>query len=181
MCNTSTDTGSISREEAAYLAGIIDGEGCFRVNVGKPMNGAGNRTWRVACRLTVVNTAPEIIRRLSEIYAKLGIRFNYLYEKREKDHWKDRLSIVVTNDKALVKVLHVVMPYLTAKREEALTLCNFILWRLTIPKGEGRGAFTDEKVRLGQAAHARLAELKSRSPNLQRLPRPANQVLSWDG
>jgi hypothetical protein len=171
--------GTISKEEAAYLAGIIDGEGTLHVDVGLYKNSAGNRTPRVACRIGVVNTSPQMIRRVSEIYHTLGVRFFYTYERGEANGWKDRLRIFVCHDRAVQHVLRVVLPFLSAKREEALAVVDFIDWRVGLPKGPGYQSYRSEKIERGKALKATLSALRSRRFNFQRLPRPSSEILPW--
>lgn len=171
--------GTISKEEAAYLAGIIDGEGTLSVDVGLYKNSAGNRTPRVACRVGVVNTSPTMIRRISEIYHRLGVKFFFTYERGDVSGWKDRLRIFVVHDRAVHAVLTAVLPYLTAKRDEARAMLEFIDWRVGLPRGPGYQSHREEKMRRGRALHATLSALKSRRFNFQRLPRQASQILPW--
>lgn len=100
----------------AYLAGLVDGEGC--IYVGKHFNHPQKKT-RYRLRLQVTNTnkiIPEIFQQ------EFG---GWIYQHNPKDKtWKVRYDWVISDKKA-ENVLKILLPYLLIKKQQvklALTL-----------------------------------------------------------
>jgi len=116
---------SISRKDTdiAYLAGIIDGEGCiyagFR-NVAESNN--------LTVRVTVYNTHPFIIRRVTEILLALQVPF-YVSNPGGPKVSKPGVTVVVGGKGRVAKLLEIVIPYLTAKRRRAELVLELIKYR----------------------------------------------------
>lgn len=164
--------GSISRDELdiAWLAGIIDGEGSmgFSINSG--------RRPPAQIRLTVVNTHPMLIARVSQIFARLDVKFYFVYESGAKERRKDgkptrdRLRILLTGTGSVRKVLERVLPYLTAKHDQAELLLRYTQWRMA--RRRSVGPRTDhEVIEMRDRVMQQLRDLRSNYFSLQRLPR----------
>lgn len=157
---------SISREEVtdrAWLAGIIDGEGCLQL--------VKNES-RYYAKVVVENTDPRMIQRISQIWSRHGIKFAFQFNRRNGK--RDTLVILTTGMGSTAKALELVLPYLSAKRDQADCLLSFIVWR------EDQGYHTRSIpgfTEIAEAAQAELAQLKRCNFNLQRLQRTASQPL----
>lgn len=179
---------TISRDEVAdiaWLSGIIDGEGMMMFKA------CASRGFPQVY-LAVKNTSPHMIQRISEIYVRLSVNFHFLYEKSAKNGkhdvpWKERLTIAVGGSRGVRKILEAIFPYLTAKRDEAQCLLEYLRWRIDeVPVHFPRntkskdGLISDlcEEVRKRQL-HTKfeLQKLKRRAFSFQRLPRRSSTVL----
>lgn len=102
---------TISERDAAYIAGIVDGEGWIGVQeLGKEGGKAPRGKYRVC--LDVANTNKDII---VFLHSRLGGTFSHCKGKgRAKDHWKWRVSC--WNALAALDAIH---EYLVAKREQS--------------------------------------------------------------
>jgi hypothetical protein len=123
---------SISREDYAWLAGIVDGEGNLDWQVVKA-NTNGKPYWRPKFR--VINTDVAMIAKISRILEGLGCVFFYNINRRRKAHYKDQLAIVVHSQGSAKKVLTEILPYLTTKRGQAEVMLKAINFVQKFPKG----------------------------------------------
>jgi hypothetical protein len=135
--------GEPTSTDLAYLAGIIDGEGCIDVYC--------NRKDKVQRgRLTIVNTNPRLHEWLNDRFPG-----GYTHHRaRAKANWK-RSYATQWRDRTLVKILQAVSPYLVLKREQA-DLCVKLTQLRDMPRDQrylyrprryGRGIGVDRFVR----------------------------------
>jgi len=160
---------TISKEEAAWLAGILDGEGCLQIGI-RP---EPRETLRLL--VEIVNTCPYMIRRVSEIYKKMGLVFCIGF-----GHWRndsEYLKIAVSGHGSLEKLLEAVIPHLTTKREQAELIWNFIQWRKTQPYGHPNKMYRVQLALEYRKLREQLVAHHKRRFSLQRLPRRASEVL----
>jgi intein/homing endonuclease len=96
----------IPREKTklAYLAGLIDGEGCLRIN----------KENRIG--LTITNTQLGMIEWVKENF---GGRIYFEEKSRIDSKWMDCYKIEIRKTKDVVKILEAIKPYLTIKQEKA--------------------------------------------------------------
>jgi hypothetical protein len=168
--------GSIRRHEldAAWLAGIIDGEGCIHTTYA---NGKKSKS-HYRCRVEVRNTNPFMVQRITQILANREIQF-FIHFLKKKESYKEGLVVVVTGYKAIQRLLQMVLPHLTAKYDEARLMAEFIDWRLNehpmvgCNGGERMEVLREHYLEL----HHGLRALKRRSFGLQRLPRGGSCAL----
>lgn len=98
----------------AYLAGLIDGEGCISIIASNPKSNLKKR-WkspRYCLRLSIGNTNT----RMTDWLKSMGFR---IYGPRQRLGKRDFYVARLTDRKA-ADILKGVLPYLTAKYEEAL-------------------------------------------------------------
>lgn len=168
--------GSIRRHEtdAAWLAGIMDGEGCISTTYA---NGTKSKN-HYRCRVEVRNTNPFMIQRITQIMADKGIQF-FLHYLKKRESYKEGLVFVVTGYKSIQRVLQMILPHLTAKYDEAKLMSEFISWRLN--EHPMQACNNGEKMEVLRehylALHQGLRMLKRRSFGLQRLPRGGSCAL----
>jgi hypothetical protein len=113
-----------------------------------------------------------MIQRISQIWSRHGIKFAFQFNRRNGK--RDTLVILTTGMGSTAKALELVLPYLSAKRDQADCLLSFIVWR------EDQGYHTRSIpgfTEIAEAAQAELAQLKRCNFNLQRLQRTASQPL----
>lgn len=107
---------NLSVAEAAYIAGIIDGEGWIGIHQLGKNGGKTRRSGQFRMCIDVASTNESIIRFL---HSKLKGSVTFSQAKgRNKEHWKWRCSSYIA-----LFVLDAVLPYLIIKRRQAV-LCR---------------------------------------------------------
>lgn len=96
----------LTETEIAYLAGIIDGEGCITVLV--------NSTGSFTLRVEVGSTSKELVEWFSEKVEQVPIFFT----KSKTELHKDSYNVMATGDKAK-RLLEKILPYLIVKKKQA--------------------------------------------------------------
>lgn len=118
---TSSDT------DLAWLAGIVDGEGCFSVK--RPLTRQsgerrGSRT-SYAIWLVICNTSKPMMDRISRILTAHGVghkKMRKVWKGTRATRWQWWLEIQRKHE--LLKVTELLLPHLTAKRDEA----SIVVW-----------------------------------------------------
>lgn len=103
--------GNLAVEEAAWLAGIIDGEGSIQLN--RATGSHFNRCVQVA------NSDSAIIGKLERLLKSRNLRFSRWIKK--KRGYKDCVILSVTDSRSIIALLRTVLPFL-CKKPEALIL-----------------------------------------------------------
>jgi deoxycytidine triphosphate deaminase len=99
-------TATITDISAAWVAGIIDGEGHIRMDVGGQKRGL---------HLSVANTDRGMLEQLQELF-----QTGQIYKKmKKKDSNKQGYEWIVTKTQHIQEILIRVLPYLTIKRRDA--------------------------------------------------------------
>ena len=102
----------LNKEIAAYLAGIIDGEGCIGINRNHNHT-QRHRTPRYSIDVVVTNTSADLMLKLQEWFpASLRLR------RKEREYWRECWRWVISGGKAR-KLLEFVLPYLIVKQKQA--------------------------------------------------------------
>ena len=174
---------SISKKDrcSAYLAGIVDGEGCIHARFGKQTNPKckGNNTLRVG--LTIYNTHPLIIKKVTECLIELGIKFTVIAGKRAVD--RPGANVVVEGKGRLQKLLALIAPHLSAKQKQAELALELIAYResLAIHGRESKGRFGNMKLS-DDTQIKKLVEMIKREkheyPSVFYYPRRPNQIFA---
>ena len=112
----------MNEADIAWLAGIVDGEGCFSVKrpiVRKSGSAKGKRTsyqlWLVIC-----NTSQAMIVRVSQILTDVGVSYQPIrrvWKGRRATRWQYWLHVARKSD--VLKITQILLPHLTAKKTEA--------------------------------------------------------------
>lgn len=117
-----------NREDLAYIAGILDGEGCIQVRLLKRKTQKWNN---LKTEIIITNTCKELIEWLSR---KLSLS---IHEKQHKNpKWKTCYYVKIGNIYECLLFLKAVLPYLIAKRKQAEEAIKLISEYLSTPKGE---------------------------------------------
>lgn len=129
---------SISREgDLAWLAGIIDGEGCLSVDLKMADNGKKY----LMPKIRVINTDVRMVQKCARIYVDLNVVFYYNINKKRKDHYKDQMAIIVSSQGSSMKVLNAIIPYLANKQEIAIVMLKIIELVQAYPKGGNTSSY----------------------------------------
>ena len=109
--------------DLAWLAGIIDGEGCFSIY--RVTRQDANFPSPSAC-LTITNSNYLLLNRCKEILAALGIK--YLYSDPKNGHQRGRkvMRIRVKNYSSLRNLIELILPFLVGKAEQANVMFEFV-------------------------------------------------------
>lgn len=107
---------NLTEYDKAYIAGIIDGEGCIR------LNGCGKiaTTINFVAQLKINNTDPNLI---IYLYEKIGLGNIYI-DKRRKAKQKRNFAYNLTGNQC-IRFLHVIYDYLLVKKKEADIIFEF--------------------------------------------------------
>jgi intein/homing endonuclease len=157
----------ISREEAAWLAGIIEGEGSLMIARHKLTH--DKVTFRSA--ISVTNTNAILIQEVSRIWFKLGCKFYYQLKKTTSGF---ALGIVVVGKGSTDKVLNLILPYLKTKIDLAELLREF---NDEMRQCHYKRMSIEEYQKLQIKYVDRLLSLRVKTVNPQRLQRTASTVL----
>jgi hypothetical protein len=167
--------GSISSDNlnAAWLAGILDGEGCIHTTYAQSTTReSGTKIYaHYRCRVEIRNTDPFMIHKITTILSSWKIRF-FVHFVKSKAHYKEGLAVIVSNYKGIQSLLQKTLPHLTAKHDEAKIMLDFVDWRVNVHPmkgcngGERLMVLRDHYVEL----HDGLRALKRRLWSTHRLP-----------
>jgi hypothetical protein len=109
---------TLTEIQKAYLAGIIDGEGCIGINILPSHSGTVKR---LQLRVLVANTNYQLISWLCET---TGIGYVFKKIRKNNPKAKDGYEWIVNSLKALW-LLHQVKDYLVIKKEQASVAIEF--------------------------------------------------------
>lgn len=115
--------------DIAWLAGIVDGEGCFTLK--RPivrLSGArkGSNT-SYQCWLVLCNTSKAMMDRVVRIYADLGVehpKMRKVWKGSKATRWQYWIHVQKKHE--LLKITEILRPYLVAKRLEAEVVAWFL-------------------------------------------------------
>lgn len=108
----------------AWLAGIIDGEGCFTLFMKGNRSGSGERIKSVTANVTITNSSATIIDRCSELLNQGGVKYALVCPRATTGRTLRRLS--VRNYDAIVRLLDMVDPYLVGKTDQSRLMRDFV-------------------------------------------------------
>lgn len=147
--------------DLAYLAGILDGEGCFYaylINKRKNYKTGGNIDVRIAVHVC----SSAMILRIQEIYDALGVSYTMVPGRMLKRSTRPAHKIYVARKADVVCLLKAVLPFLVVKRPEAMLILAWMekwghhmsganQFKLTeVPSGKERVTFI-ESIRAAKA------------------------------
>jgi LAGLIDADG DNA endonuclease family protein len=99
--------------DAAWLAGLVDGEGHIRLD-------DPNKTGRLYLRICLVNTNYELLERVNEVVGAGTIHTRKKGQEHHKDSWAWQIG-----GKAAEQVLGQILPWLIVKREKAVEALTY--------------------------------------------------------
>lgn len=165
---------SISREEAAWLAAIIEGEGS--IHIARHKLSHGKITFRLA--ICVCNTDCLIIKKVSELWYKLGCKFYYKIHNRQEKYPNSKIALTIecVGRTSTNKILDLIMPHLISKRDQAELAKEFNqkmeeIFYQRIP--------VDEYIKIQINFVDRLLSMRVQTVNPQRLERTASKPLQF--
>jgi len=108
--------------DIAWLAGIIDGEGCFSVKR-QVKRLSGNRVVMRACYqvwIVVCNTSEPMIRRIEKVLDAIGVKHQpvrRVWKGKKATRWQYWIHVARKHEVLLLT--EALLPHLTAKKDEA--------------------------------------------------------------
>ena len=113
----------VQKTDLAWLAGIIDGEGCFTIYVNH-RNDANVPS--ISANLTITNSNGLLLNRCKEILDSLEIK--YLYNDPKNGHQQGRrvMRIRVKNYSSLQRLTELLLPFLVGKADNAKVVLDFV-------------------------------------------------------
>jgi hypothetical protein len=109
--------------DLAWLAGIIDGEGCFSI-YGVTRKDANAPS--PSANLTITNSNCLLLERCKEILGELNIK--YLYHDPKNGHQRGRrvMRIRIKNYSSIQSLVELILPFLVGKADQARVLLEFV-------------------------------------------------------
>lgn len=118
--------------QAAYIAGLIDGEGWVGICTMSPNLKNGNVSTTFVPRVQVEMTNEKTIEWLHKT-----VGFGFITRIRERKDRKPAWKYVIANRQAS-KLLQRILPFMITKREQAELLIEIAILRANTPRGYGR-------------------------------------------
>lgn len=109
--------------DLAWLAGIIDGEGCFTIFTNS-RNDAVNPS--ISANLTITNSNYLLLNRCKEIFDALEIKYFYHDPKNGYQLGRKVMRIRIKNYSSLQRLIELMIPYLVGKTEQAKIILEFV-------------------------------------------------------
>ncbi len=158
-----------------WLAGIIDGEGSIGIHFAKKMNWRDKNGYYLRPQILITNNNPFLLRRVSEIYTELNLRFYWELKKRKNPKHKETVVINLTSLGSCEKLIKNILPYLVAKRKQAEILLQFIeLRKSKFTKNGGHNNSESKYSKEEFELQRKIKEANHKDYFLQRLQRKAH-------
>lgn len=174
---------TISREQLAWLAGILDGEGSLECGWTNQYNKDKSKipSKMMYCRIKIGNNDVFMIREISRIFKGLAVGFSFRTTKRsDRKYWT--LEIKTQGKGNCRKVLNAVYPYLITKVQQADKMLEIIAYRESVGYGGFRAKYNPNYKPLDQdeiliRLIQELKDLKKPQVEPSTTKRRANQIL----
>jgi hypothetical protein len=114
--------GNFNFLDLSYLAGIIDGEGCFGLY--RTFNKAKDQEM-IRAFITVVNTNLAIIEKVMRILKSLDIEFGVIHIKPRNGVCKQSYQIVIRKRNAINRFISLISPFMASKKQQGEILVKF--------------------------------------------------------
>lgn len=156
---------TLTKEDLAWLGGLIDGEGCIylaRRIRGKSKGDGKNMTTNYKPGISIANSDPFIIEEAHRILTLAGLGHWIMWMNPRNHAGRPQTkrmmgSVQCVGFKRTQKALKILMPYVRAKRDQAQILLEFVERRLAIkPTSHNTYNEVDEEY------HRRLHQLKEK-------------------
>lgn len=115
---------TLERDVAIYLAGLIDGEGCFYINRAKKHPTTLKYCYSAAFK--IVLTDEKTIKRVAE---KLKRSYTHVLSRKDKNH-KDTYMLRISDRVGLVNFISQIISHMITKKEVAQFMLDFCKSRI---------------------------------------------------
>ena len=125
---------SISRKEIEYawLSGVIDSDGY--IGIYQKIQKQWDNRYISNPRVSISNTDLRMIKKISEMYFNMGIKFYYLLQKAKRYN----MIIGVEGSGSCKKVLEKILPYLVNKKKQAEIALEYIKYKESCRRFQNR-------------------------------------------
>lgn len=121
-------------EALSWLAGILEGEGCFQMTKAK----YGKYT-RYYPRVTLVNTDILMLDTVAQIFKSNKIGF-HIHTRQRTKNCKPTMAFTIQGIKRAAKLLPLIIPHMRSKKRKAAELLyEYVQWRISQPYVNGQG------------------------------------------
>lgn len=143
----------INQNDLFWLAGIIDGEGFLTTNTRNGVhktrnNGRGHNSF--ITRIGVGNTDVGMIRKISEVYCQLGVKFYYGIHNppKARPDSMQYMSINVEGYRSCKKVLEAIIDKSgsESKKKQMVLMMDYIDYRLSLFQERGEHGHLKTKI-----------------------------------
>ena len=114
---------SVRDVDLAWLAGIIDGEGCFTIYA---VTRKDAETPSPSACLTITNSNRLLLLRCKEILDELNIKYLYHDPKNGYQQGRKVMRIRVKNYSSVRKLIELILPFLVGKVDQARIMLEFV-------------------------------------------------------
>lgn len=114
--------------DIAWLAGIIDGEGCFSIKRPIPKRKTPHRKTSYQVWVVLCNTSESMVRRAESILKDMGVEhqpIRRVWKGQRATRWQFWLHVARKHD--VLRMTEMLLPHLTAKKTEA----EIVQWYLS--------------------------------------------------
>jgi hypothetical protein len=137
-------------EDAAWFAGLIDGEGTITVFKHEESTG-----WKLGPILSVVNTDPNIINQVQKLAEGENVNFTLFTRVHANPKHATAYQLNMRNVNYIVKMLNIILPYLIGKKAQAEICLRFCKSRLKNRSDGGRALpYTDKEWKMCKELYA---------------------------
>jgi hypothetical protein len=109
--------------DLAWLAGIVDGEGCFSIFINNRKD-AFNPS--ISANLTITNSNCLLLARCKEILDALEIKYFYHDPKNGHQLGRKVMRVRIKNYSSLRRLIELMLPFLVGKAEQAKITLEFV-------------------------------------------------------
>ncbi len=114
---------TVQNVDLAWLAGIIDGEGCFTIF---SVNRSDAVNPSPSANITITNSNCLLLNRCKEILDEFEIKYFYHDPKNGHQQGRKVMRIRVKNYSSLRRLIELVLPFLVGKIEQARVMLEFV-------------------------------------------------------
>jgi len=115
-------------QDVGWLAGLLDGEGSIVLVRGSSDRKSDGRR-SVLPRIVVAVADFEILKKYTTLLSSLGINYGYVKQAHGRRH--PIIHVWVAQHNSIVRLLTVVLPFLTLKARAARFVLDYTNWRIT--------------------------------------------------
>lgn len=134
--------GKVRETDIAWLAGFIDGEGCFDFQTSYSKRLIHTR---LVPRFRVSNTDVKTLGVVTCIMEAMPIGHHVVWRSPQNVKWRRSWSVEITGIKRMRNLLIMLTPYLNTKQEQAEAMLDFINSRL---QGHPKDIYKESEITL---------------------------------
>lgn len=136
----------IKPEDAAYIAGIVDGEGTISIvrkrHYGKLKNRYKTSPWRYRGYFSISFSDLDTMAWICNSLNSWGIKCSFFVENRGSGY-RPMGRLQIQGVKRVYEIIQILKPYLRIKLKNALIVEEFCLHRFNYKRGQGMGKYSE--------------------------------------